>query len=91
MANRWIMYAFTSFPGGQQFRVSTHESLEWCIESLAKFSKSTGDYRVSASLYPFDEKSWKVAREYQNIGCPFDYPTKIIERGILGAFRIKNC
>lgn len=86
--NRWIMYAFDSFGG---FRVTAHESLDWCKESLAKFSLNTGDYRVSASLYPYTDEDWKVAREYQNVGCPFDYPTKVIERGRLsGAFRIEN-
>lgn len=91
MANRWIMYAQINMPGNISFRVTAHESLEWCKASLDTFSRNVGDDNVSATLYAYSEEAWKSAREYEEIGCPLDYPDRIIERGPRGALKIVGC
>ena len=88
--NRWIMYAQIDMAGNQSFRVTAHKSLEWCKTSLEKFARTMG-MDVSATLYPFDDESWKLARDFQDVGCPFDYASRKIERGPRGAFHIENC
>lgn len=88
MQNRWIMYASQVMPGNTSFRLSCHQSLDWCKDSLAQFSREIYADDVYATLYPFTEEMWAEARKYEETGCPFDYPSKIIERGPRGALRI---
>lgn len=88
--NRWIMYAQQSGPAGMFPRVTCHESLDWCLDSLKKYARDVHTDNVSASLYAYDDESWRQARNFQDVGCPFDYPDKLIERGPKGAFRVTN-
>lgn len=88
--NRWIMYASANMPGNLSFQVTCHESLEWCVESLERFERACG-MDVSASLYVFDDEAWKAARKFQDVGCPFDYPDRLIERGSRGGWRVERC
>lgn len=88
--NRWIMYASQNFPGSMSFRVTCHESLEWCKESLEDFGRAV-HADVSAFLYAYSDEAWKSAREYEEIGCPFDYPDRLIERGPRGGWRVERC
>jgi hypothetical protein len=86
--NRWIMYAHQDNYGGQSFRVTAHESLQWCKASLEEFSRALMEENVSATLYAYSDEAWRSAREYEDIGCPFDYPDYVIKRGPRGAFTI---
>lgn len=90
MANRWIMYAQINMPCNQSFRVTAHESLEWCKASLDKFSRAVGDDNVSATLYTYTDEAWRSAREFEEVGCPLDCADRIIERGPRGALRMVN-
>jgi hypothetical protein len=82
------MYASQDIPGSQSFRVTSHESLTWCTESLRKLAKALDTDNVSATLYMFSGPAWDKAREFERIGCPFDYPAKVINRGPRGGFRV---
>jgi hypothetical protein len=88
---RWIVYAQQIMPGNQSFRVTCHESLEWCKESFRRFSDAIGTDDVSASLYAYSDEAWQAAREFEGIGCPLDYPDRQIDRGPRGALVISNC
>lgn len=90
MTQRWIMYAQQIMPGNLSFRVTSHESLAWCKESLDRFSRAIHTDDVCATLYTYSDDAWKSAREYEDIGCPFDYPDRIIERGPRGGLVVKN-
>lgn len=87
MANKWIMYAQQPFGS---FRVTCHQSLAWAMESLRNYSRAVYCDDVTATLYAYDDESWREARAFESTGCPFDYPDKIIERGPRGALRITN-
>ena len=89
--NRWIMYASQNIPGNQSFRLTCHESLARCVESLDQFSRDIYADDVSAWLYVFDDESWYEARRYEDTGCPFDYPARLIERGPRGGWRVQSC
>lgn len=89
--NRWIMYSHQGFPGDMFPRVTCHESLEWCKASLWRFSRETGAYeQASATLYPFTAEDWQQARNFEDVGCPFDYPSKVIEFGPRGGLVVQN-
>lgn len=90
MTNRWIMYASQDMPGNTSARVTCHESLEWCKESLEQFSRAIHANDVSATLYPYSDDDWQEARNFEDVGCPFDYPSRIIERGPRGGLRIER-
>ncbi len=87
---RWIMYAHQ--PYGMQFgsfELTRHASLKDCADRMRyNESATSGDW--SASLYAYSDKSWAEAEEYREIGCPFDYPAKLIERGPRGGMRVTN-
>jgi hypothetical protein len=84
------MYAQQVMPGNMSFRVTCHESLEWCTTSLERFATAVYTDDVTADLYPVTDEDWQLAREYETVGCPFDYPSKTIDRGARGALRITN-
>lgn len=89
--NRWIMYSFVGMPGETTGRLTCHESLEWAKESLRDFSRNTYSYEAAyATLYPFTPEAWSEAREFETSGCPFDYPSKLIEFGPKGGLRVTN-
>lgn len=88
--NRWIMYASIVMPGNQSSKLTCHESLEWCKKSLESFSEQCGMDTVYATLYAYSDDAWLSAREYEDIGIPFDCPDRIIERGPKGGLVVKN-
>ncbi len=93
---RWIVYLNHPMGG---FEVIRAPSIESAKRALVRYCEDTGfyhdlqasgQYGCSASLYPFTQEDWDEALEYEEIGCPFDYPSKIIERGPRGGVKVTN-
>lgn len=87
---RWIVYVQQNIPGDLSFTLSRVSSLEAAREAIAEFSRDVGYDDCSATLYPYSEDTWREAQEFEDVGCPFDYPDRIIERGPRGGWRVAN-
>lgn len=86
---RWIMYMHQPLPGA--FEVTRCASLGDAREQLRQYGENTGFHeQVTASLYPYSAEDWAEAEEFATIGCPFDYPSKLIDRGPKGGMVITN-
>ncbi|MGW0580093.1 hypothetical protein ACWD25_29945 [Streptomyces sp. NPDC002920] len=85
---RWIAYLHVDVPGRDTFTVTAVKSLEDAVAALRGFARGQNTDAVSASLYPFTPDNWTDAMEFRKAGCPFDYPSRLIERGARGGFRI---
>jgi hypothetical protein len=85
---RWIMYMYQ--PMGS-FDVTRVASLEQARAELERYGRETYVYEeATASLYPYSEEAWAEAESFRDTGNPFDYPSKVIERGPKGGMRIIN-
>jgi hypothetical protein len=82
---RWIMYLNHPMSG---FEVERMESLEGAKDALHHYQVATGMNDSDASLYPYTAEDWAEAREYEEIGCPFDYPSYIVENGPRGGIKV---
>lgn len=89
---RYIVYLHNQVAGGGSFEVCESESLADAKELLRGFARETYAYeQTSASLYPWSKEGWAEAREYAEIGCPFDYPSYLIEWGPRGGLKVEKC
>lgn len=83
---RWIVYLNHPMGG---FRIERTTSIK-----AAKFALYAYDFGLyatpTATLYAYSEEAWEEAEEYREIGCPFDYPDKIMEFGPKGGIRVEN-
>lgn len=86
---RWIVYLYVNSPAGS-WDVVQAKNLREAVSALETWSEQMGTDDVSASLYPFTPDDWQSAMNFRDTGCPFDYPTKVIERGPRGGFSVKN-
>ena len=94
---RWIMYTHNPLGGFQVYRV---RNLEMAKLTLVEYCEATGFYHdpqittggygCSGSLYVYSDEDWAEALEYAEIGCPFDYPSKLVERGPRGGVKVSN-
>lgn len=93
---RWIMYLHNPLGG---FDVERHTTLTDTKQALIEYGRNTGFYQdlqvggqygCSGSLYPYTEQNWADALEFKTSGCPFDYPSKLVENGPRGGVRITN-
>lgn len=93
---RWIAYYHHPLGG---FEVERHTNLYTAGRGLVDYCENTGfyydlqvngEYGCTASLYPFTEEDWAEAKEYEEIGCPFDYPSKLLKRGPRGGVSVIN-
>lgn len=88
---RWIMYLHTPMPGDISVTLRRVASLRSALLELVNFELASGFIgRCSASLYAYSDQDWADAEEYATVGCPFDYPDKVIERGPKGGMTIVN-
>lgn len=88
---RWIMYLHTPMPGDTSVTLRRVTSLTNALLELANFELASGfQGQCTATLYPYSEEDWKEAEEFATKGCPFDYPSKVIERGPNGGMWIVN-
>ncbi|MCY0941928.1 hypothetical protein [Streptomyces antarcticus] len=87
---RWIMYVSQNIPGNTSFDLSRHPSLESAREEFKDYCCAVYNDDCSATLYPYSPEDWEIAQDFKTSGCPFDYPSRIIERGPLGGIRTEK-
>ncbi|WAB08870.1 hypothetical protein SEA_SUCCESS_91 [Streptomyces phage Success] len=87
-APRWIVYLHVDVPGRDAFTVTAVENLRDARAALEAWSRAMGEDNVSASLYPYSAEAWADAVDFRSVGCPFDYPSRVITRGMRGGFRM---
>lgn len=86
---KWIMYLHTPMPGDTSVTLRRVTSLAQALTEVANFELATGFHdQCGAALYSYSEEGWQVAEEFATSGCPFDYPSKIIERGPKGGMKV---
>jgi hypothetical protein len=86
---RWIVYL--NQPVFGSFDVERVESIEAAKAALVRYGNETYVYeQATATLYPYSTEDWAEAVEYREIGCPFDYPSKQIERGPRDGVKVTN-
>src|SRR5687768_14972661 len=91
---RWVSYTQQNIPGNQSFDLGFHSSLDSAREAYLSYCDAVGTDDASMSLYyvPPRERDEMTssAKEFEGIGCPFDYPSKTVERGPRGGVRFVN-
>jgi hypothetical protein len=94
MRYRWIMYLHNPVGGFEVMRVT---SLLAAKLELIAYGRATGFYQdlqvggqygCTGSLYPYTDEDWAEAEEYAEIGCPFDYPSYLVENGPRGGVKV---
>ncbi|MFB7782086.1 hypothetical protein ACFC1D_05160 [Streptomyces vinaceus] len=88
---RWIVYMYRGEEFSSAFGLVTAENGREAREALKEYVGTSTSSEASACLYPYTPENWASALEFKDAGCPFDYPSKLIERGARGAFRIEQC
>ena len=87
---RWIVYLHHRVPFGS-FELDRAVSLADAQRLLREFDSNGGyDHESDASLYPYSEENWEDAKQFEDVGCPFNYPAYILEWGNRGAIRIER-
>jgi hypothetical protein len=90
----WISYTSQNIPGNQSFELGFHANLREVQKAYEEYCEAVGTEDVSMTIYSTigdkDGEMVKAAKEFEGIGCPFDYPDKIIERGPHGAIKVVN-
>jgi hypothetical protein len=85
---RWIVYLHQPMGGFEVRRVT---SLDEAKDALYQWSRDVYVYeQASATLYRYSKEDWAEAEEYIEIGCPFDYPSKVMEFGPKGGIKVEN-
>jgi hypothetical protein len=87
---RWIMYVSQNIPGNISFDLMRAASLEDAREQYRAYCEAVFSDDCSMTLYPYSEEDWAEAEDFRDTGCPFDYPSKVIERGPKGGLRVIN-
>lgn len=94
MAKRinWISYTMQNIPGNTLSDVDYHQTLSEARDAYVDYCCAVGTDECSMSLYwcGGDEEMISTARQFEDIGCPFDYPSKIVERGPRGGIKLIN-
>lgn len=92
MATRyhWIVYLSQNFPGNILFDLERATSIAQVRELYADYCRAVGTDECTATVYPYSDAEWASAVEYRDSGCPFDYPSLIIERGPRGGIRVER-
>lgn len=88
---RWISYTSAHIPGEQSFKLDRHENLFEAREAFLKFCQNSGYDDSSMRLYAYDDGAWVFAKDFEDIGCPFDYPDKRIIRGPRNCVVLERC
>lgn len=96
---RWISYTSQNIPGNQSFTLGFCTSLSEAVEAYREFCESVGTDDCTMTLYgvPLPSESYaehfemiESAKQYADIGCPFDCADRRIERGPRGGVKIVN-
>lgn len=90
----WISYTSQNIPGNQSFELGFHSSLREAETAFREYRDAVGTSECAMTLYSTigdtEGEMVKAAQEFKDVGCPFDYPDKLIESGPLGGVKISN-
>lgn len=91
---KWVLeYEFIAYlhheAWSHSFELHRFRSEREALDYLRKQERETGE-QYSMSLYGYTTKDWWEAKGFETIGCPFDYPWKISERGPRGGLKLVN-
>lgn len=85
---QWIAYFHQNqFGGGMSGDLHRVRSIDEAKSELNRYSRDAYSDDVSATLYAYSDEAWASAEDFRDIGCPFDYPDRVIERGPRGGFK----
>lgn len=87
---RYIMYVSQNMPGNVSFDLLRVHSLDDARCEYGKFCDAVGTDDCSAGLYAYSDDAWTEAGDFRDVGCPFDYPDYIIERGPSNGIRTER-
>lgn len=87
---RWIIYIQQNIPCNISFELDRAPSLTAARAKFIEFCEGVMSDECSATLYPYSVDSWAEAEEFRDVGCPFDHPDRLIERGPLNGVIISN-
>jgi len=93
MPDRWIGYIQQNIPGSFSFEVRFFPRLSNARMWYENYCYNVGNNDCSMTLYYAgnDQSMYDLAKEYEDIGCPFDYPDRVIERGPRGGIKVSRC
>lgn len=86
MAKKWILYS-GQYHGSEE--ITVHSSLKECEERIRYNNKATTDY-WNGRVYPYTSENWEDAMDFKDAGCPFDYPSYLVETGVRGGVSVKR-
>ena len=87
---QWIMYAQQNMAGGQSFDLSRVTSIGAAKSALETFAREVCSDDVSATLYAYSDEAWTEAEDFRDVGCPFDYPDRLLELGPRGGVKVSR-
>ncbi len=88
----WISYTSQNIPGNQSFELDFHPTLGDAKATFKEFCEGVGTDDCIMTLYwcGGDAEMVKSAYDFALIGCPFDYPSKLVETGPRGGVKVTN-
>lgn len=92
---RWISYMQQNTPGNTSFQLGFHSSLFEARLEFESFCRGVGTDECSATLYwcgrpGLRENMIVEAKDFADIGCPFDYPDRLMTVGPRGGVKIER-
>lgn len=92
MKMRWITYASIVMAGNQSSDMGFHPNLNSVKAAYLEFCEAMSGYECIMTVYfaGDDQSMYDLAKEYETIGVPFDYPDKLVERGPRGGIKVTN-
>lgn len=92
-APRYIAYVSTGLVGDITPGMMPVSSIREAVDYLRGYSERTSylnDVTPSISLYAcmFDADMWATARDFSDVGCPFDYPSYVLSVGARGGIKV---
>lgn len=87
---RWIAYSMQNSPGNQSFLLSRHESLIDAEDNFERFCREVYSDDCHSALYAYSDEAWESAEDFRDVGCPFDYPDRLIEHGPRGGIVVNR-
>lgn len=87
---RWIMYVSQNIPCNVSFDLHRVRSLAEAREKFTQFCDAVMSDNCTGTLYWYTDDAWSEAEDFRDIGCPFDYPDRIIERGPRNGVLVQN-
>ena len=86
----WIIYLSQNIPGNQSFDLQRATSIRDAQSRFEAFCYSVMSDDCVATLYAYSDEAWAEALDFRDVGCPFDYPDRLIERGARGGVKVSR-